>query len=165
MQKLGTFGLLALILAAIGTYGVMSYSVSQRAQEIGIRMSLGAPARDVRQLILASGLAMVSTGVAVGLVLSTLLARGMNSLLFGIGSFDGPSFLGTPDSCGDGSVLDFGAARHARRSPDCPSLRLTSSPPWKANNYRERCMLDHRPQQLAGHKLSRGFILSAGEGP
>ena len=94
MQKLGTFGLLALILAAIGTYGVMSYSVSQRAQEIGIRMSLGAPARDVRQLILASGLAMVSTGVAVGLVLSTLLAHGMNSLLFGIGSFDGPSFLG-----------------------------------------------------------------------
>ena len=61
MQKLGTFGLLALILAAIGTYGVMSYSVSQRAQEIGIRMSRGAPARDVRQLILASGLAMVST--------------------------------------------------------------------------------------------------------
>lgn len=95
MQKLGTFGLLALILAAIGTYGVMSYSVSQRAQEIGIRMSRGAPARDVRQLILASGLAMVSTGVAVGLVLSTLVARGMNSLLFGIGSFDGPSFLGT----------------------------------------------------------------------
>ena len=95
MQKLGTFGLLALILAAIGTYGVMSYSVSQRAQEIGIRMSLGAPARDVRQLILASGLAMVSTGVAVGLVLSTLVARGMNSLLCGIGSFDGPSFLGT----------------------------------------------------------------------
>ena len=94
-ELLGTFGLLALILAAIGTYGVMSYSVSQRAQEIGIRMSRGAPARDVRQLILASGLAMVSTGVAVGLVLSTLVARGMNSLLFGIGSFDGPSFLGT----------------------------------------------------------------------
>jgi len=163
MQKLGTFGLLALILAALGTYGVMSYSVSQRAQEIGIRMSLGAQARDVRQLILASGLAMVSTGVAVGLVLSALLARGMNSLLFGIGSL--PRHLGTPDSCGDGSVLDSGAVRHARRSPDCPSLRLTSSPPWKANNYRERCMLDHRPQQLAGHKLSRGFILSAGEGP
>ena len=92
-QLLGTFGVLALILAAIGTYGVMSYSVSQRTQEIGIRMSLGAQARDVRRLILASGLAMVSTGVAAGLAFSTLLARAMNSLLFGIGSFDAPSFL------------------------------------------------------------------------
>ena len=94
-ELLGTFGLLALLLAAIGTYGVMSYSVSQRTQEIGIRMSLGAQARDVRQLILASGLAMVSTGVAAGLAFATLLARAMNSLLFGIGSFDVPSFLGT----------------------------------------------------------------------
>jgi putative ABC transport system permease protein len=94
-ELLGTFGLLALILAAVGTYGVMSYSVSQRTQEIGIRMSLGAQARDVRRLILASGLAMVSTGVAAGLVFSTLLARAMNSLLFSIGSFDAPSFLGT----------------------------------------------------------------------
>jgi len=92
-QLLGTFGVLALILAALGTYGVMSYSVSQRTQEIGIRMSLGAQARDVRRLILASGLAMVSTGVAAGLAFSTLLARAMNSLLFGIGSFDAPSFL------------------------------------------------------------------------
>jgi predicted permease len=94
-ELLGTFGLLALILAAVGTYGVVSYSVSQRTQEIGIRMSLGAQPRDVRQLILASGLAMVSTGVAAGLVFSTLLARAMNSLLFSIGSFDAPSFLGT----------------------------------------------------------------------
>lgn len=94
-ELLGTFGLLALILAAIGTYGVMSYSVSQRTQEIGIRMSLGAQARDVRQLILLSGLAMVSSGVAAGLAFCTLLARAMNSLLFGIGSFDAPSFLGT----------------------------------------------------------------------
>ena len=94
-ELLGTFGLLALILAATGTYGVMSYSVSQRTQEIGIRMSLGAQARDVRQLILSSGLAMVLAGVAAGLVFSTLLARAMNSMLFGIGFFDAPSFLGT----------------------------------------------------------------------
>jgi ABC-type antimicrobial peptide transport system permease subunit len=94
-ELLGTFGLLALILAAVGTYGVVSYSVSQSTQEIGIRMSLGAQPGDVRQLILASGLAMVSTGVAAGLALSTLLARAMNSLLFSIGAFDAPSFLGT----------------------------------------------------------------------
>jgi macrolide transport system ATP-binding/permease protein len=94
-ELLGTFGLLALILAAIGTYGVMSYSVSQRTQEIGIRMSLGAQPGDVRRLILVGGVAMVSTGVAAGLVFSTFLSRSMNSLLYGIGSFDAPSFLST----------------------------------------------------------------------
>lgn len=94
-ELLGTFGLLALILAAIGTYGVMSYSVSQRTQEIGIRMSLGAQPGDVRRLILVGGMAMVSAGVAAGLVFSTFLSRSMNSLLFGIGAFDAPSFLST----------------------------------------------------------------------
>ncbi|MGC2802403.1 MAG: FtsX-like permease family protein, partial [Candidatus Acidiferrum sp.] len=92
-ELLGGFGLLALVLAAIGTYGVMSYSVSQRTQEVGIRMSLGAQPRDVLRLILANGLAMVSAGVVVGLGISTLLARSMSSLLYGIGAFDAPSFL------------------------------------------------------------------------
>jgi putative ABC transport system permease protein len=71
----------------------MSYSVSQRTQEVGIRMSLGAQPRDVLRLILANGMAMVCAGVLVGLGISTLLARSMNSLLFGIGAFDAPSFL------------------------------------------------------------------------
>jgi len=92
-ELLGTFGLLALILAAIGTYGVMSYSVSQRAPEIGIRMTLGAQQGDILRLILAGGLAMVSVGVAFGLGFSAVLSRSMSSLLFGIGSFDAPSFL------------------------------------------------------------------------
>lgn len=94
-ELLGTFGLLALILATIGTYGVMSYSVSQRTQEIGIRMTLGAQPRDVLRLILIGGLAMVSSGVAFGLIMSTVLSRSMSSLLFGIGAFDAPSFLAT----------------------------------------------------------------------
>jgi ABC-type antimicrobial peptide transport system permease subunit len=92
-QLLGTFGLLALVLAAIGTYGVMSYSVTQRRQEIGVRMAMGAQRSDVLRLILANGLAMVIAGVAVGLVLASLLARTMSALLFGIGLFDAPSFL------------------------------------------------------------------------
>lgn len=94
-ELLGTFGFLALILASIGTYGVMSYSVSQRTQEIGIRMTLGAQPRDVFRLIILGGLAMVSVGVAFGLGISTVLSRSMSSLLFGIGAFDAPSFLGT----------------------------------------------------------------------
>ncbi|HKV24037.1 MAG TPA: ABC transporter permease [Candidatus Acidoferrum sp.] len=92
-ELLGGFGLLALILAAIGTYGVMSYSVSQRTQEVGIRMSLGAQPRDVLRLILSNGMAMVCAGVVAGLVFSTLLAKSINSLLYGIGVFDAPSFL------------------------------------------------------------------------
>ncbi|MBV9145928.1 MAG: ABC transporter permease [Acidobacteria bacterium] len=92
-QLLGTFGLLALILAAIGTYGVMSYSVSQRRQEIGVRMALGAQRGDVLRLILMNGMAMVTAGVVVGLVISTLLSHAMGQLLYGIGLFDAPSFL------------------------------------------------------------------------
>jgi predicted permease len=92
-ELLGGFGLLALVLAAIGTYGVMSYSVNQRTQEVGIRMSLGAQPRDVLRLILANGMAMVCAGVVVGLGISTLLTRSMSSLLYGIGAFDAPSFL------------------------------------------------------------------------
>jgi len=92
-ELLGGFGVLALVLAAIGTYGVMSYSVNQRSQEIGIRMALGAQPGDVVRLILANGLAMVCAGVVVGLGLSSLLARSMSALLYGIGAFDAPSFL------------------------------------------------------------------------
>jgi predicted permease len=94
-ELLGAFGFLALVLATIGTYGVMSYSVSQRTQEIGIRMSLGAQSRDVLRLILAGGLAMVCVGVAFGLGIATALSHSMSSLLFGIGAFDAPSFLAT----------------------------------------------------------------------
>ena len=94
-ELLGTFGLLALVLAAIGTYGVMSYSVNQRTQEIGIRMALGAQPGNVVRLILLNGMAMVVAGVVVGLGLSVLLAKSMNTLLYGVGMFDAPSFLST----------------------------------------------------------------------
>jgi ABC-type antimicrobial peptide transport system permease subunit len=92
---LAGFGLLALLLAAIGTYGVMSYSVSQRTQEIGIRMALGAQRGDVMKLILGGGMAMVLGGVVVGLFLSFLLAEKVSELLYGIGAFDLPSFAAT----------------------------------------------------------------------
>ncbi len=94
-ELLGAFGALALLLAAIGTYGVMSYSVSQRTQEIGIRLALGAQRGDVLQLILRNGMAMILTGVTAGLLLSIFLTHSMNSLLYGIDFFDAPSFFAT----------------------------------------------------------------------
>jgi len=94
-ELLGTFGLLALLLAAMGTYGVMSYSAAQRTSEIGIRMALGAQPGNVLRLILTNGMTMVAAGVVIGLGLSVLLARSVHALLYGIGMFDPVSFLST----------------------------------------------------------------------
>jgi putative ABC transport system permease protein len=92
-ELLAGFGGLALVLAAIGTYGVMSYSVSQRTQEIGIRMALGAQRGNVMRLILSNGMAMVVAGIAVGLGASVFFTRSIRTLLYGIGSFDAVSFF------------------------------------------------------------------------
>ena len=90
------FGLLALALAAIGIYGVMSYSVQQRWQELGIRMALGAQKRDVLRLVLGQGLWLAGGGAAAGLVLAYFLARGISALLFGVHALDPATFMGVP---------------------------------------------------------------------
>ena len=93
-ELLAGFGGLALLLAAIGTYGVMAYSVSQRTQEIGIRMALGAQRGNVLRLILGNGMAMVVVGVVVGLGATLIFTRSISTLLYGIGNFDAISFVG-----------------------------------------------------------------------
>jgi predicted permease len=92
-ELLAGFGALALLLASIGTYGVMSYSVNQRTREIGVRMALGAQRSDVLRLVLGSGMTMVIVGVVAGLLASLFLTRTINSLLYGIGTFDAPSLF------------------------------------------------------------------------
>ncbi|HEV2802100.1 MAG TPA: ABC transporter permease [Pyrinomonadaceae bacterium] len=91
---LGIFAALALVLAAIGIYGVMAYSVTQRTHELGIRIALGAKSRDVLKLILGRGFALTLVGIALGLVASFALTRVMSSLLFGVSATDPVTFGG-----------------------------------------------------------------------
>jgi putative ABC transport system permease protein len=91
---LGAFGLLALGLAATGIYGVIAYSVSQRTQEFGIRMALGADGVDVRRLVLREGLKVVLIGVTAGLALSLAAARLIAGFLYGVGANDPLTFVG-----------------------------------------------------------------------
>jgi putative ABC transport system permease protein len=89
----GAFGLLALALAAIGIYGVMAYSVSQRTREIGIRMALGADARDVLSLVVRQGMVLAVTGLGLGLVGAVVLTRLMSSVLVGVSATDAATFI------------------------------------------------------------------------
>jgi predicted permease len=94
MLLLGLFAALALLLASIGIYGVMSYSVAQRTREIGIRIALGARRADVLQMTVKQALKLVGVGMMIGLAAAFLLTRVLASLLFGISATDPITFIG-----------------------------------------------------------------------
>ena len=90
---LAGFALLALILAGIGTYGVISYGVTQRSFEIGVRMALGAEDRSVVALVMSEGMRLAVLGLIAGLALSVAVARAMRALLIGVSTLDVPSLV------------------------------------------------------------------------
>jgi putative ABC transport system permease protein len=88
------FAGVALLLAAVGLYGVMSYLVSQRTREIGVHVALGARPLDIHRLILGQGLKLIGLGVTLGLLGALAVSRLMTSLLFGVTAYDVPTFGG-----------------------------------------------------------------------
>jgi putative ABC transport system permease protein len=93
---MAVLGAIALVLASVGVFGVMSYSVSERTHEIGIRMSMGAQTSNVLALVLRSGMLLTVLGLAIGLPIAFLLAQALSSLLFGVQAADPVSFIGLP---------------------------------------------------------------------
>ena len=92
---LSAFGLLGVLLAAVGIYGVLSFSIARRTHEMGIRLALGATTRDVFALVVRDGMQLVAVGIAIGLASGLLAARSLSTFLFGVTSSDAPTFIVT----------------------------------------------------------------------
>jgi putative ABC transport system permease protein len=93
-KMFGAFATIALVLAAVGVYGVISYAVSQRTQEIGVRVALGAQRGDVLRLVVGHGAMLGGLGVAIGLVGALSVTRFLRTMLVGVSPFDPLSFIG-----------------------------------------------------------------------
>lgn len=118
------FAGIALVLALVGVYGVMSYLVSQRTPEIGIRMALGATLQDVLKLIIGQGAILIFSGTAIGLVGAFLLTRLMRSMLFGVSATDPATFFGIAGLLvGVGLLACLIPARRATRTDPMIALR------------------------------------------
>jgi putative ABC transport system permease protein len=94
MVLLGLFAAVALTLAAVGIYGVISYSISRRTAELGIRMAIGASSADVLKMVMVQGTKLAAWGLGSGLVAAAIMSRVMSSQLYGVSAMDPWTFLG-----------------------------------------------------------------------
>ncbi len=120
-----TFAVFALVMAAVGIYGVMSYSVSQRSAEISIRRALGAESDDVSRMILGQGAKILVLGIAAGMVGAFLLSRMVAGIVFGISATDPVTFIGVPAILGlVALVANYVPARRATKIDPMTALRM-----------------------------------------
>lgn len=120
----GAFAVIALVLAAVGLYGVISYAASQRTQEIGVRVALGAQAGDVVRLVVGQGAALGTVGIALGLVGALAVTRTLRTMLFGVSPLDAASFVGVSVVLGIIALLaSYVPARRAARVDPVDALR------------------------------------------
>jgi ABC-type antimicrobial peptide transport system permease subunit len=121
---LSVFGLLALVLAAVGLYGVMAYAVNRRTREIGIRLALGAQGHDVLRQILAEGMTMVTIGLALGLGGAVAATRLVAGFLYGVTATDPVTFTGAALLLAGAALLaNYLPARRASRTDPMVALR------------------------------------------
>ena len=124
MLLLGALAVLALVLAAIGLYGVMSYAVAQRTREIGVRMALGARGRDVSWMLIREGMTLVLLGAVLGIVGALALTHLMSSLLYEVSAFDPLTLTAVPALLASVAMLAcFLAARRALSVEPMNALR------------------------------------------
>jgi putative ABC transport system permease protein len=121
---LGVFGALALVLAAVGIYGVLSYTVTQRIHEIGLRMALGARPGDVLRMVMNQAMRLSGIGIAAGVVVALIASKALSTLLFRISRTDPVTYLGIVTMLGGVALLaSYIPARRATKVDPMVALR------------------------------------------
>jgi len=123
-SMIGVFALMALALATVGVYGLIAYSVAERRHEIGIRLALGAQARDVRRLVVGQGVRLTLTGVVIGLAGAIIVGRGLRNMLFGVTAAHVPTLISVSAILlGVAALASWIPARRAARTDLLGALR------------------------------------------